>query len=202
MVVDDFFRLNPITYIPNGVEEMGISVTIPMQILTYTDKQFADWKEGRRENCPDCYCKGLPGTYGFGENMVGNYFESLGYKWIHHDFNVSGANRLGKYPEAEYVLRKYLGEEKFEFCRTICKNIKNIEEPDLLIYKPDYSEIRFAESKRADTNDKLRESQIRCLALYSLILGCKADVFEIVKEGKKHESKLTYWELQGGDIRE
>lgn len=180
---------------------MGIFVTIPLHTLTYTDKQFADWKEGRRENCPDRYCKGLPGTYGFGENMVGNYFESLGYKWIHHDFNVSGANRLGKFAEAENVLKKYLGEEKFEFCRTIYKNIKNIEEPDLLIYKPDYSEIRFAESKRADTKDKLRESQIRCLALYSLILDCKVDVFEIVKEGKEHEAKVIYWEVQGGDIR-
>lgn len=181
---------------------MDISVTIPLHTLTYTDKQFTDWKEGRRENCPDHYCKGLPGTYGFGENMVGKYFESLGYKWIHHDFNVSGANRPGKYPEAENVLKNYLGEEKFEFCRTLFKNIKNIEEPDLLIYKPDYSEIRFAESKRTDTNDKLRESQIRCLALYSLILDCKVDVFEIVKEGKKHEGKLTCREVQSGDIRE
>jgi len=88
-----------------------------------------------------------------------------------------------------------LGEEKFEFCKNIYKNIKNIKEPDLLQYMPDYSEIRFAESKRVDTHDELRENRVRCLALYALILDCKVDVFEILKVGKKHEPKLITWEF-------
>ena len=174
---------------------MSIQITIPMHILTYTEEQFVDWKEGRRDHCPDRYCKGLPGTYGFGENLVGSYFESQGYKWIHHDFNVAGGNKLEKYPDADTVLKNYMGKEKFEFARTIYKNIKNIEEPDLLIYKPDYSEIRFAESKRVDTRDKLRENQIRCLALYSIMLDCKVDVFEVVMVGKLHETKPITWEF-------
>jgi len=174
---------------------MSIQIAIPMHTLTYTEEQFIDWKEGRRDHCPDRYSKGLPGTYGFGENIVGSYFESQGYKWIHHDYNVAGGNKRGKYPDAETVLLKCLGPEKFEFARNIYKHIKNIEEPDLLIYKPDYSEIRFAESKRVDTHDKLRENQVRCLALFTLLLDCKVDVFEIVKEGKQHEPKPITWEF-------
>lgn len=174
---------------------MTIQITIPIQTLTYTEEQFNDWKEGRRDNCPDPACKGLPDTRGFGENIVGNYFESLGYKWIHHNYNVAGGNKPGKYPDAETVLIKCLGSEKFEFCRTIYKSIKNIEEPDLLIYRPDYSEIRFAESKREDTHDKLRDNQVRCLALYALLLGCKVDVFEVVMFGKQHETKSIIWEF-------
>jgi len=89
---------------------------------------------------------------------------SKAYKLIHHDYNVFGGNKLGKYPIAEEVITKCIGKEKFDIARTLYKAYKNIEEPDLLIYKPDYSEIRFAESKRLDTRDEIRGSQVRGLA--------------------------------------
>jgi hypothetical protein len=41
-----------------------------------------------------------------------------------------------------------------------------------MIYRPDFSEVRFAEMKRMDTNDRLNEAQIRGLAVLKLLYGC------------------------------
>lgn len=86
---------------------------------------------------------------------------------------------------ADEVLLNCLGKEKFDTARIIYKGFKNIEEPDLLIYKPDFLEIRFAESKKLDTRDKWRENQVRRLALIKLLFGCEVDVFGVVEEGKE-----------------
>jgi len=142
-----------------------------------------------------------PGTMGFGESIVGQYFEKQGYEWIHHDYNIFGGNKLGKYPKTEEILIKCLGKSKFEHARMLYEGIKhkafkNIEEPDLLIYKPDFSEIRFAESKRLDTGDKLRENQVRGLVLLSALLGCTVEVFEIVEENKSYNESEIIWELK------
>lgn len=177
---------------------MSIKISIPIKMLTYSQEQYLKWKNGERENCIDSYCKKLPGTKGFGENIVGQYFEKQGYKWIHHDYNVFGGNKLGKYPKAEEIIIGCLGKEKFESARAIYdgvkrKGFKNFEEPDLLIYKPDFSEIRFAESKRLDTRDKLRENQVRGLVLLSVLLGCTVEVFEIVEETKSYNESEINW---------
>jgi hypothetical protein len=68
-----------------------------------------------------------------------------------------------------------------------------VEEPDLLIYKPDFSEVRFTEVKRRDTHDKLREKQIVGLALLSLLFGCPVEVFEVFEKGKERTVQLLYW---------
>ncbi len=76
---------------------MNIQITIPLKRLYFTDEQLLDWKAGRKGNCTDSYCNKLQGSYGFGEYLIGSYFEEQGYKWIHHDFNVFGGNKPGKY---------------------------------------------------------------------------------------------------------
>jgi hypothetical protein len=90
---------------------------------------------GNRDDCPEGYCKGLPNSYGFGEFIVGQFFASQGYKWIHHDYNVFGRNKPGKYPESEKILYNYLEKERFERLRMFYLTFKTLEEPDLLIYK-------------------------------------------------------------------
>jgi hypothetical protein len=170
-------------------------ITIPSKVLYYNSEQYKKWVNGERGDCPDGYCKGLPGSYGFGEYLVGCYYKNNGYSWIHHDFDVFGGNRPGKYPVAEDILIRYFGKEKYESARTLYKAFKNIEQPDLLIFKPDLSEVRFAEAKRQDTRDKLRESQIRGLVLISVLLGCKVEVFDIVETGKDYDTKDIVWEF-------
>lgn len=180
---------------------MGIKIEIPVRVCTFTKDQYDDWVNERRENCPEGYCKRLPGSYGFGEYIVGSFFAEAGYLWIHHDFDVFGSNKPGKYPLAEEVIVKYMGREKYESARTLYKAVSafaKVEQPDLLIYKPDCSEIRFAESKRLATRDKLRESQARGLAMFSLLLGCQAEVFEVInieKKGSQYEPEPIIWEF-------
>ncbi|WP_129727901.1 hypothetical protein [Ectobacillus funiculus] len=161
-----------------------MKITIPVRRIKFVSEEKERWVRGERSDCIDPYCRNYPGSYGFGEALVGKYFERQGYRWIHHDFNVFGGNRLGKYPIAEQVIRNCIGADKYEAIRSLYTVYKSVEEPDLLIYKPDFSEIRFAESKRVDTRDKLRESQIRGIALLSLLFQCEVEVFEIVQEGK------------------
>jgi len=100
---------------------------------------------------------------------------------------------------AERIFFEHPARERFETVKTLCKTLykvpKFIEQPDLLIYKLDSSEIRFAEAKRLDTRDELRESQIRGLALISILTGCQVHVFEVVEEGVDHTPQAVVWEF-------
>jgi hypothetical protein len=96
------------------------------------------------------------------------------------------------------VLRKYFGDERYEqerqFNRMFSPYIR-VQEPDLLIYRPDFSEVRFAEVKRMDTNDRLNEAQIRGLALLKLLYGCEVEIFYVVEEGKDVPESSFVWEF-------
>jgi hypothetical protein len=175
-----------------------MDILIPTRKVTYTSEQYDRWKNGDRDDCMDSYCRNLPGTLGFGEYIGGKYFETLGYEWIHHDFNLLGGNKLGKYPKAEGIFRQYFGDERYEKGRQLYYLFSpsvRIEGPDLLVFKPNASEIRFAECKRNDTRDKLRDSQVRGLALLKLLFGCHVEVIEIIEEGKGEngEGKPIKW---------
>ncbi|MHB8917258.1 MAG: hypothetical protein ACYC4H_04490 [Desulfocucumaceae bacterium] len=145
-----------------------MELQIHPKVLTFTKEELSRWEALQRDDCPDQYLKNLPPHYGFGEYIVGKHFLELGYKYIHHDFNIFGGNKPGKYPVAETVLVNCLGQERFERIRKLYPTINSIEDPDLLIYKPDYSELRFAEAKRVDKRDKLRPNQVRGLVFISL----------------------------------
>ncbi|MNT54546.1 hypothetical protein D3C72_1917160 [compost metagenome] len=58
-----------------------------------------------------------------------------------------------------------------------------------MIYKHNGSEIRFAECKRMDTRDKLRDSQVRGLALLKLLFDCHVEAIEIIEEDKMENGK-------------
>ncbi|MCD1259904.1 hypothetical protein B5M42_013790 [Paenibacillus athensensis] len=165
-----------------------MDILIPTRKLIFTNEQKARWKDGQRDDCADPYCRKLPGTSGFGEYIAGQFYESLGYAWIHHDFNLLGGNKLGKYPRAEAILRSYFGDERFERGRQLYASFSpfvDMQEPDLLLYKPDGSDLRFAECKRDDTGDKLNDSQVRGLALLRLLFDCPVEVVHIVEKGRE-----------------
>ncbi|QSS98735.1 hypothetical protein IMZ31_11515 [Pontibacillus sp. ALD_SL1] len=176
-----------------------MKISIPTRIIYFNKEELDNWVMGNRENCQDPYCKKLSGSKGFGEYIAGRYFESFGYEWIHHDYNLFGGNKLGKYPKAEAIFRSYFGDDRYEKGRGFYPNFSpfiRIEEPDLLVYKPDYSEVLFVECKRMDTKDKLRVSQIKGLALLKLLFDCPVEVIEIVEGyGEAEKGEPLVWEL-------
>lgn len=177
-----------------------MEIIIPVRRVTYNKEQLHRWISGDRGHCTDSYCKKLPGSRGFGEYVAGKFYESSDYQWIHHDFNILGGNKPGKYPVAETILRSHFGDARYESGRgyypSFSRYVK-VEEPDLLIYKPDFSEIRFAECKRLDTYDKLRESQIRGMALLKLLFHCTVEVIEIADESNTQldEPQPVVWQF-------
>lgn len=130
----------------------------------------------------------------FGETMAGRYYESLGYKVVYKGFNLFGGNRPDKWPEPRELLIAYYGQERFDIAQTIYPTYKVIE-PDLMIYKPDLSEIRFAEVKRTDTHDKLDPRQARALGLIALLLGSKAELVRVHPKGQPAPTESEIWQF-------
>jgi len=170
---------------------MSIKLVIQPKVLFYHPVQLERWKHGDRDDCSDPVCRNAIGVSGFGEFVVGAEFERRGYRWIHHDFDVFGTNRSCKYPDSEAVLREYLGEERFAAARGLVQTLKPfrehrrapVETPDLMIFNPDGSELRFAECKRTDTRDKLNRRQMIGLALIAAVFRCPIDVYLIAPAG-------------------
>lgn len=123
--------------------------------------------------------------------MVGKYWQQRGYAWIHHDFRVFGENRDEMYLESQKILKQALGPERFSSARGLAAALRPFrapgraafEQPDLLIYKPDMSEVRFAECKRPAVGDRLRPQQGIGLFLLGAILRCPVDVFIVAMDG-------------------
>ncbi|MEQ8235299.1 MAG: hypothetical protein ABRQ23_00805 [Syntrophomonadaceae bacterium] len=171
---------------------MALTILIPQKVINYTDEELLKWQNGEREECADEYCRRLPRNMGFGEFKAGQYFSELGYQWIHHDYNIFGGNKLGKYPRADEVLRRYFGESRFMLLRTISEHFDRFQEPDLMIYKQDYSELRFAECKRQDTRDKLDIEQVRGLAIIAALLECEVELFLITNRPQPDPEPLRF----------
>lgn len=170
---------------------MGLHVTFQPILVEFSAKQREAWLKGKRSDCIDDYCKRLPGTKGFGEYIVGKYWEQRGYRWIHHDFNVLGGNKPGKWEESENVLRRGLGPDRLDAARQLYKTLtplreerhNPVEEPDLLIYRPGTGEIRFAECKRLDTSDSINTRQALGLYLIGSVLRLPVDIFVVAEQG-------------------
>jgi hypothetical protein len=170
---------------------MSVRVALEPQVLFFDPPLLERWRAGDRDYCSDKVCRGLTGTSGFGEYLVGAHFESQGYGWVHHDFDIFGTNKPGKYPASEAMLLGYFGEAALRAARGLYSALvpfreeghAPVETPDLLVFRPDASEIRFAECKRSDTRDRLNPRQAIGLALLAAVLGCPVDLFLVAPRG-------------------
>ena len=181
---------------------MPLNISFDVDVLEYDGAELKKWKDGKRDECSDEFCRRLSGTNGFGEYIVGKHFEARGYKWIHHDFDLFGTNRKGKYPKSEKVLSDYFGEERLLAMRSLHKTLfpfreprhHPLEAPDLLIFKSNSqttTEVRFAESKRLDTRDRLNSRQILGLFLIDALLKCPIQLFIVRERGSAKGAPRT-----------
>ena len=108
----------------HGVNQgMSVRVALEPQVLYFDPTLLERWRGGDRAYCSDSVCRRVSGTSGFGEYLVGAHFERLGYKWVHHDFDIFGTNRPGKYPNSEAVLMKHFGEARLNAARSLHRGL-------------------------------------------------------------------------------
>lgn len=171
---------------------MGVVLAFEPRLVEFSIEERDAWVAGNRSGCRDRYCAGISGGQGlggFGEYVVGKYWQEQGYEWVHHDFDIIGANKDGKY-ESQRALEDALGDRLREFKAT-CQSLwpfaeehhGPVEQPDLMIYKPGTSEIRFAECKRHGTPDQVNPRQALGLYLIASQLRVPVDVFVMAEEG-------------------
>jgi hypothetical protein len=173
------------------VRKMSLKIIIEPKILKFDRAKLEEWEKVNGN------------TNAFGENIVKVHLESQGYKCIQHDYNILGGNKEGKYPDAEIVLKKYFGSEKYDSARKLYSTMLPLrdpkkapfEEPDMLVYKPDLTELKFVEVKRTDTGDRLRKKQVRGLLLLSCFLNVDIDVFVLVPNDIQYNNSHIVWEF-------
>jgi len=176
---------------------MGVLLTLEPKLVEFSIEERDAWRAGERSDCIDPYCAGTAGgrgsTTGFGEYMVGKYWQRQGYRWVHHDFDIFGGNIDHKYP-SQAILENALAGRLAQF-KTLVNSLRPfqegghapVEQADLLIYKPGTTEIRFAECKRADTHDKVNGRQALGLFLIASQLQVPVDVFLVAEKGTRTE---------------
>jgi hypothetical protein len=185
----------------------GFRVVIEPSVLEYEPEEERRWSAGQRTGCSDAYCRALPGRKGFGEYLVGRHFESIGYRWVHHDFDLFGMNKTSKY-ESEEVLLKCFGNEALSAIRASARAMRPlseahhvvVEQPDLLLYRPDYSDVRFAECKLQKTADKLNRRQVAGFLLIGAILRRSIDLFVLQERGRRRHLTPIEFRYGGGEL--
>ena len=96
-----------------------MKLVIEPTLLTYPPEDLEKWKAGDRSECIDTYCRRLSGSSGFGEYIGGRFYQALGFEWIHHDFDIFGTNKDGKYPKSDQILLNALGQQKLRSVRSL-----------------------------------------------------------------------------------
>ena len=170
---------------------MALSLVFEPKLVEFSPEDRDAWVAGERSGCRDRYCAGISGGQGiggFGEYTVGRYWQDQGYEWVHHDFDIIGANK--RVYESQGALEDALGSDRLREFKAICQSLwpfaeehhGPVEQPDLMIYKGT-SEIRFAECKRYGTPDQVNPRQALGLFLISSLLKVPVDVFIVAEKG-------------------
>jgi len=176
---------------------MPIAITIQPVLLEFTPQQRDAWVAGDRSDCLSRYCAGISGgegVGGFGEYIAGRYWQDQGYIWEHHDFDIIGANKDGMY-ESQSMLETSLGAKCLADFKASCQSLwpfaeehhGPLEQPDLMICKPDGSGLRFAECKRFGSRDRVNPRQAMGLFLIASQLHVPVDVYIVAEQGKCFE---------------
>jgi hypothetical protein len=171
-------------------------------VLTYGPEELARWKSGDKWLIPpfaECYpiVKNQP-AYHFGEYFTFDHFyRSEGWK----GFRFFVLNCVGDYEYARYgpggrKIEQMVGKQRLEQFRVACEHMF-AGEPDLFLYK-DSGEMLFLETKKGE--DRINETQLRCLAHIRSILGARAEIVYLCEAGEGRHDPRTYW-IEIDDLR-
>ena len=166
-------------------------------VLTYQRAELEAWKKGDWSvipafvDVPDII-RHQP-TYHFGEMLVLRHYHDTG-GWqgfasyaLGPQYPGSERRRAGRAKVDELIPRDRLARLRRLRCSASERRF-GVGEPDLFLFD-DHGRFKFVEVKKA--TDRLRPSQLRCMAQIIRVLCCEVDIV-YVREAHQHYSPKTY----------
>jgi hypothetical protein len=122
---------------------------------------------------------------GNAELLMQEHYESQGYCVLNNTFAVVYNPATTKYPEAQEIVNKLFDRSKLEamwnFTHRLLlgEGVTNVApgQPDLLIYKPDFTGAFFSEVKTG--GDSLKTGQMVGVSVITTFLDCRVEVARV-----------------------
>lgn len=171
-------------------------------VLTYSQEQRDAWNtadaRGKRALIPAFHevqpmIVNQP-KYHFGEFFTMRHFHEtegwLGFRFFVLAF-MSDFKNPRYAPGGEQICKMFAREKLNAFIKARGEGRTDAGDPDLFLYKPT-GEAMFLEVKVASDKIDKNGVQLQSLAQIRSILGCRAEVVHLAKQGQKYEPR-TYW---------
>ena len=129
---------------------------------------------------------------GNAEQLMQQHYESLGYKVLNNNFAVVYSPQSTKHPAAQKIVSELFDSHRLEAMDFFGKSVfpgdgvreQNPGQPDLLIYKPDKSEVFFSEVKTG--KDWLKPGQMLGISVLTAFLGCRIEIARVNGDPKSY----------------
>jgi hypothetical protein len=119
------------------------------------------------------------------ELMMQRYFESQGYQVLNNSFAVVYEPATTKYPESQQIVSQLFDPGRLEALRHFTHRLLLGDgvagvapgQPDLLVFKPDFSDVFFAEVKTG--SDTLKIGQMVGISVLTTFLDCRVEIARV-----------------------
>jgi VRR-NUC domain len=170
-------------------------------VLTYTKRQFDAWIQGDKSLIPSfvevpAAVANQPHYHFFEAFTLRHYHESFGWRgfWMYAlgpQLQGSESRKVNRSKVEDIIPAADL--ERFRKLQAADPLIRSgAGEPDLFLYK-ESGAFMFVEVKKG--RDRLRRSQIRCIALVQAVLGCPVDIVYVREQHQTYRAKSYAFDL-------
>jgi hypothetical protein len=129
---------------------------------------------------------------GNAEVLMQQHYESQGYKVLNNNFAVVYNPSTTKYPDSQRIVDELFDSHKLEAMRHFGSCVfpgdgvhgVNPGQPDLLVYKPDMTEVFFSEVKTG--SDTLKQGQMVGISVLTTFLGCRIEIARVNGKPRSH----------------
>ncbi|QEG43439.1 VRR-NUC domain-containing protein [Roseimaritima ulvae] len=122
---------------------------------------------------------------GNAELLMQHHYESQGYCVLNNTFAVVYSPATTKYPDSQEIVSRLFDKCKLASLRNFShrlllgEGVTNVApgQPDLLLYRPDFTEAFFSEVKTG--GDTLKTGQMVGISVITTFLGCRVEVARV-----------------------
>ena len=177
-------------------------------VLTYRAEQYDSWVGGDKSLVPPWHevhdiVRNQP-RYHFAEFLALDHFHRT-EGWRGFRFFVLGASddmKNDRYaPGGRKIESLFPADRLTAFRKARSSDPREFKwakgEPDLLLYKED-GQVLFLEIKKGKDAPDDERYQLRCLSQIRSILGCRAEIVYVAREGQRYSARRHNYELIDG----